>query len=123
MEEWSLAGTRIASPRDRYDEKYIASHGRYRLERIRQIGLRFSTYGDYLQGALGSICTNPVRGRGQCVQCSRDGALDVEDDARNQDRFRGERSRPDELPVYNPFDVLKAICYGRASRQTCLLTQ
>jgi hypothetical protein len=34
---------------DRYDGPYSARYGRYRLERIQQIGERFATCGDYLQ--------------------------------------------------------------------------
>ena len=45
-----------------YDEKYAATYGRYRLERIQQLGERFSTCGDYLQGVARIRCTNPECG-------------------------------------------------------------
>ena len=45
-----------------YDEKYAATYGRYRLERIQQIGERFCTCGDYLQGVARIRCTNPECG-------------------------------------------------------------
>jgi hypothetical protein len=35
---------------EQHDEKYAATYGMYRLERIQQIGERFSSCGDYLQG-------------------------------------------------------------------------
>lgn len=47
---------------EQYDEKYAATYGRYRLERIQQIGERFSTCGDYLQGVAQIHCTNPECG-------------------------------------------------------------
>jgi len=45
-----------------YDEKYAATYGMYRLERIQQIGERFSSCGDYLQGVARIRCTNPECG-------------------------------------------------------------
>ena len=46
---------------ERHDTKYAATYGRYRLERIRQIGERFTTCGDYLQGVARIRCmTNGV---------------------------------------------------------------
>jgi hypothetical protein len=67
---------------DRYDEKYAATYGRYRLERIRQLGERFCTCGDYLQGVARIRCTNPdcghdyfrpfsCKGFYLCPSCSR----------------------------------------------------
>lgn len=47
---------------EQYDEKLAATYGRYRLERIQQIGERFSTCGDYLQGVARIRCTNPECG-------------------------------------------------------------
>jgi hypothetical protein len=47
---------------EQYDEKYAATYGRYRLERIKQIGERFSSCGDYLQGVARIRCTNPECG-------------------------------------------------------------
>ena len=35
---------------EQYDEKYAATYGMYRLDRIQQIGERFSSCGGYLQG-------------------------------------------------------------------------
>jgi len=65
-----------------YDEKYAATYGRYRLERIRQLGERFTTCGDYLQGVARIRCTNPECGHDYfrpfsckgfylCPSCSR----------------------------------------------------
>ena len=65
-----------------YDEKYAATYGRYRLERIQQIGQRFCTCGDYLQGVARIRCTNPECGHDYfrpfsckgfylCPSCSR----------------------------------------------------
>jgi hypothetical protein len=45
-----------------YDEKYAATYGRYRLERIQQLGERFTACGDYLQGVARVRCTNPECG-------------------------------------------------------------
>jgi len=66
----------------RYEEKYAATYGRYRLERIEQIGERFCTCGDYLQGVARIRCTNPECGHDYfrpfsckgfylCPSCSR----------------------------------------------------
>lgn len=65
-----------------YDEKYAATYGRYRLERIQQIGERFCNCGDYLQGVARIRCTNPECGHDYfrpfsckgfylCPSCSR----------------------------------------------------
>lgn len=43
---------------EQYDEKYPTSYDMYRLERIQQIGERFTTCGDYLQGVARIRCTN-----------------------------------------------------------------
>ena len=43
---------------EHYEEKYAATYGRYRLERIQQLGERFCTCGDYLQGVARVRCTN-----------------------------------------------------------------
>jgi hypothetical protein len=67
---------------EHYDEKYAATYGRYRLERIRQLGERFTTCGDYLQGVARIRCTNPECGHDYfrpfsckgfylCPSCSR----------------------------------------------------
>ena len=67
---------------EHYDEKYAATYGRYRLERIQQLGERFSTCGDYLQGVARIRCTNPECGHDYfrpfsckgfylCPSCSR----------------------------------------------------
>jgi hypothetical protein len=67
---------------EKYDEKYAATYGRYRLERIQQLGERFSTCGDYLQGVARIRCTNPECGHDYfrpfsckgfylCPSCSR----------------------------------------------------
>jgi hypothetical protein len=45
-----------------YDEKYAATYSRYRLERIQQLGERFCTCGDYLEGVARIRCTNPECG-------------------------------------------------------------
>ena len=45
-----------------YDEKYAAKYGMFRFERIKQIGEKFSTCGDYLQGIVRIRCTNPECG-------------------------------------------------------------
>ena len=61
----------IADFCDRYDGQYAATYGRYRLERIQQIGERFCTCGDYLQGVARIRCTNPECGLvGACGTCS-----------------------------------------------------
>jgi hypothetical protein len=39
---------------EHYEEKCAATYGRYRLERIQQLGDRFTACGDYLQGAADS---------------------------------------------------------------------
>lgn len=44
---------------EQYDEKYAATYGMYRLDRIQHIGERFSKCGDYLQGVARIRCTNP----------------------------------------------------------------
>jgi hypothetical protein len=67
---------------EQYDEKYAPTYGRYRLERIQQLGERFSTCGDYLQGVARIRCTNPECGHDYfrpfsckgfylCPSCSR----------------------------------------------------
>jgi hypothetical protein len=67
---------------EQYDEKYAATYGMYRLERIQRIGERFSTCGDYLQGVARIRCTNPECGHDYfrpfsckgfylCPSCSR----------------------------------------------------
>jgi hypothetical protein len=67
---------------EQYDEKYAATYGRYRLERIQQMGERFCTCGDYLQGVARIRCTNPECGHDYfrpfsckgfylCPSCSR----------------------------------------------------
>jgi hypothetical protein len=67
---------------EQYDEKYAATYGRYRLERIQQLGERFCTCGDYLQGVARIRCTNPECGHDYfrpfsckgfylCPSCSR----------------------------------------------------
>ncbi len=68
--------------REQYDEKYAATYGMYRLELIQQVGERFSTCGDYLQGVARIRCTNPECGHDYfrpfsckgfylCPSCSR----------------------------------------------------
>ena len=47
---------------DVYDEKYAAKYGMFRLERIRDIGERFLTCGDYRRGVARIRCTNPICG-------------------------------------------------------------
>ena len=47
---------------EQYDEKHAATYGRYRVERIQQIGERFCTCGDYLQGVARIRCTKPECG-------------------------------------------------------------
>ena len=37
---------------EQYDQKWAATYGMYRLERIQLIGDRFCTCGDYLQGVV-----------------------------------------------------------------------
>lgn len=44
---------------DVYDERYGAKYGMFRLERIREIGERFLTCGDYRLGVARIRCTNP----------------------------------------------------------------
>ena len=67
---------------EHYEERYAATYGRYRLERIQQIGERFCTCGDYLQGVARIRCTNPECGHDYfrpfsckgfylCPSCSR----------------------------------------------------
>jgi hypothetical protein len=67
---------------EHYDERYAATYGRYRLERIQQLGERFSACGDYLQGVARIRCTNPECGHDYfrpfsckgfylCPSCSR----------------------------------------------------
>ena len=58
---------------EHHDEKYAAIYGRYRLERIRQIGERFSLCGDYLQGVARIRCTNPEWGHDYFRPFSRKG--------------------------------------------------
>jgi hypothetical protein len=49
---------------DDYDERYAAMYGMFRLERIRQIGDRFLTCGDYRLGVARIRCSNPACGHG-----------------------------------------------------------
>ena len=67
---------------EHYEEKYAATYGRYRLERIQQLGERFTACGDYLQGVARVRCTNPECGHDYfrpfsckgfylCPSCSR----------------------------------------------------
>ena len=42
-----------------YDERYAATYGMFRLDRIRDIGERFLTCGDYRHGVARIRCTNP----------------------------------------------------------------
>ncbi len=44
---------------DRYEERYAKKYGRFRLERIQEVGERFCTCGDYLQGIARIKCTKP----------------------------------------------------------------
>ena len=72
----------FADFREQYDEKYAATYGRYRLERIQQIGEWFTTCGDYLRDVARIRCTNPECGHDYfrpfsckgfylCPSCSR----------------------------------------------------
>jgi len=45
---------------DANDERYAATCRMFRLERIRDIGERFLTSGDYRLGIAGIRCTNPA---------------------------------------------------------------
>ena len=45
-----------------YDEKYAATYGTYRLERLQDVGTRFRLCGDYLQGVARIRCSNPECG-------------------------------------------------------------
>jgi hypothetical protein len=67
---------------DHYDEKFAATYGMFRLERIQKLGKRFSTCVDYLQGIARIRCTNPECGHDYfrpfsckgfylCPSCSR----------------------------------------------------
>ena len=47
---------------DIYDERYAATYGMFRLDRIRDIGERFLTCGDYRLGVARIRCTNPACG-------------------------------------------------------------
>ncbi len=47
---------------DIYDERYAATYGMFRLERIRDIGDRFLSCGDYRLGAARIRCINPACG-------------------------------------------------------------
>ncbi len=47
---------------DVYDERYAVKYGMFRLERIRDIGERFLTCGDYRLGVARIRCTNPACG-------------------------------------------------------------
>ena len=47
---------------DAYDEKYAATCGMFRLDRIHDIGERFLTCGDYRQGVARICCTNAACG-------------------------------------------------------------
>jgi hypothetical protein len=47
---------------DVYDERYAAKYGMFRLDRIREIGERFLTCGDYRLGVARIRCTNPACG-------------------------------------------------------------
>lgn len=47
---------------EHYAEMYAATYGIYRLERIPQMGERFGTYGDHLQGVARIRCANPECG-------------------------------------------------------------
>jgi hypothetical protein len=49
-----------------YDEKSAATYGRYRLERIQQLGERFSTCGDYLCPKMHGRATNEVSDQPSC---------------------------------------------------------
>jgi len=44
---------------DQYEERYAKKYGRFRFERIQEVGQRFCTCGDYLQGIARIKCTNP----------------------------------------------------------------
>ena len=45
-----------------YDETYADRYGKYRLDRIMEIGEHFLTCGDYMQGIARIRCTNPECG-------------------------------------------------------------
>ena len=47
---------------DVYDERCAATYGMFRLDRIRDIGERFLTCGDYRLGVARIRCTNPTCG-------------------------------------------------------------
>jgi hypothetical protein len=53
-----IFGRHFPDFREQYDEKYAATYGRYRLERIQQLGERFTACGDHLQGVVRIRCTN-----------------------------------------------------------------
>ena len=50
---------------DVYDEKYTATYGMFRVDRIHDIGERFLTCGDYRLGVARIRCTNPGCGHGR----------------------------------------------------------
>ncbi len=45
-----------------YEETYADRYGKFRLERIMEVGEHFLTCGDYLQGIARIRCTNPECG-------------------------------------------------------------
>lgn len=45
-----------------YEERFAKKYGMYRLERLQDVGTRFRTCGDYLQGIARIRCTNPECG-------------------------------------------------------------
>ena len=47
---------------DVYDERFASTYGMFRLDRIRDIGERFLTCGDYRLGVARIRCTNPACG-------------------------------------------------------------
>jgi hypothetical protein len=58
----NIATASPAPSQERGGEKYAATYGRYRLERIQQLGDRFTACGDYLQDVARIRCTNPECG-------------------------------------------------------------
>ena len=67
---------------EQYDKNFAATYGKFRLERIKKLGERFETCGDYLRGVARVRCINPECGHDYfrpfsckgfylCPSCSR----------------------------------------------------
>ena len=92
---------------DVYDEKYAATYGMFRLDRIRDMGERFLGCGDYRLGVARIRCTNP--GCGHC---------------RNRERFLPAERRGVLQTTFRPFSCKGFyLCPSCSQKRTLLFAE